>query len=275
MFNIAKEITKIIEIEQPYLSKIESGKNIPTIETLIEIFSKLGYIMNIELKKEENKEEGIMENKKVSYPISETISLAFKNIVFRDDDPTQIRFNLYYRFCEYTEYEDNSFEYRYALIKDEHFRSFLDYLKVSNKTPKKVLLYITKHSEGITSYLRLITNSNQYKNASYVDIDLSPILIHDSNPSSKLRMMIKIESPEEIENTKDVVEEVKQEEIYEPELQQYQKHLDILYEKDVSFNFSASTLSEKLEDIYQLFGDLLYLSRLDVKKDYFDRYYSK
>jgi len=286
MFNIAKEITKIrkdlgltqvqfskiIGIEQPYLSKIESGKNVPTVETLIEIFSKLGYIMNIELKKEEN----TMEDKK-SYPTSEIITLAFKNLVFRDfrdDDPTQIKFNLYYRSSEYSEYVDNSFEYRYALIKDEYFRSFLNYLNVSNNTPKKVLLYIIKHSNGITCYLRLITNSNQYKNASYVDIDLSPIFIHDSSHSSKLRL-INIESPEGIEDIENVVEKVKQEEIHEPELQQYQKHLDILYEKDVSLNFSASTLSEKLEDIYQLFGDLLYLSRLDVKKDYFDRYYSK
>jgi len=275
MFNIAKEITKIrknlgltqvqfskiIGIKQSYLSKIESGKNVPTIETLIEIFSKLGYIMNIEFKKEENK--------KASYPTSEIITLGFK-----DENITQIKYNLYYRSPEYNEYEDNSFEYRYTLIKDEYFRSFLNYLNVSNKTPKKVLLYITKHSDGITCYLRLITNSNQYKNASYIDINLSPIFIHDSSHSSRLRL-INIESPEETGITGDVVEEVKQKEIYEPELQQYQRHLDMLYEKDVSFNFSANTLSEKLEDIHQLFGDLLYLSRLDVKKDYFDRYYSK
>lgn len=279
MIDIAKEITKIrkelnltqiqfsklIGIEQPYLSKIESGKNVPTLETLIEIFTNLGYIMNITVTKEEN----TVENKK-SYPTSETITL-----VFRDEDPTEIKFNLYYRSLEYNEYEDDTFEYRYALIKDEHFKSFLDYLKVPTKTPKKVLLYITKSSSGFTCYLRLITNSNQYKNASYVDVDLFPMSIHDSDSLYNLNL----EPIEEVENTEDMVEKIEKEKTsyigYEPELQQYNKHLDILYEKDVSFCFSPNTLNEKLEDIYQLFGDLLYLNRLDVKKDYFDRYYGK
>jgi len=279
MFNIAKQITKIrkelgltqvqfskiIGIEQPYLSKIESGKNVPTVETLIEIFSKLGYLMNIELKKEENKK---------SYPMSETITL-----VFRQEDEDESLYEdycyLYYRAYKY----DPRYQcYEYSLVKNSSFTSFLDYLenklskKIPTKTPKKVILYFSKENSVCT--LRFYTNSNQYKSSSYVDIDLNPVYFNDSDSSHGLSM-VSLESLEEIESTEDVVEEVKQEEIHEPELQQYQKHLDMLYEKDVSFNFSASTLSEKLEDIYQLFGDLLYLSRLDVKKDYFDRYYNK
>lgn len=273
MLDIAKEITKIrkelnltqvqfaklIGIEQPYLSKIESGKNLPTIK----IFTNLGYIMNVTVTKEEN----TVETKK-SYPTSETVTL-----VFRDKDGIESGYSLHYR--AYDSYTDLSYR-GYTIIRDSHFIELLNYLERTfsvifpTKTPKKVLLYFS--SDNSICALRFYTNSNQYKSSSYVDIDLEPVFFSDSDTSHGLSMVKfstekePLETQEELEECVETLDNVIR--------QQYFRHLDKLCDDDKKYFMGTNLLLARLEGIYLMFYTLLDVTMKDVKEDYFERYAS-
>lgn len=275
MFNIAEQITKIrkelnltqvqfaklIGIEQPYLSKIESGKNIPTLETLIEIFTNLGYIMNVTVTKEEN----TVENKK-SYPTSETVTL-----VFRDKGGIESGYFLHYRAYEY----DLMYSWhKYTIIRGSHFTETLNYLERTfsiafpTKTPKKVILYFS--SEKSVCTLRFYTNSNQYKSSNYVDIDLEPVLFSDTDSSHGLTVVKFSTEKEPIENIKEEVEVIVEKK-NDLVLKDYIRYLHRLYNDDYDNHYDPLELNAKLVGVHILYFAVLGFSVEDVKRHYFER----
>jgi len=261
------KFAKLIGIEQPYLSKIESGKNIPTLETLSEIFSNLGYIMNVTVTKEEN----TVENKK-SYPTSETLSLRFS---VEDVEST---YNIYYRHYYYdTKLLCNV----YSIVKGGSFELLLEFLenvlskKIPTKTPKKVLLYFS--SEKSVCTLRFYTNSNQYKSSNYVDIDLEPVFFSDSDISHGLSIVkfstekksISKRDFDELEETKEVVESIVNDK-NDLILSDYIHYLERLRIDDWENHYDPLELNAKLVGVHILYFVVLGFSVEDVKRHYFE-----